>query len=45
MKYGGGGLDNIVFTELPFKRVFGDVTAFHKILLNSQNTIKQLNEK
>ena len=33
MKYGEGVLYNIVFTELPFKAVSGDVTAFHRILL------------
>ena len=33
MKYGvgGGGLYIIVFTEVPFKTVPGDVTAFHRI--------------
>ena len=36
MKYGGGVLHNIIFTEYPFRRVPGDVTmvtAFHRIEL------------
>ena len=31
MKYGEGVLYNFVFTELQFKTVSGDVTAFHRI--------------
>ena len=33
MKYGegGGGLYNIIFADLPFKKTTGDVTVFHII--------------
>ena len=30
---GEGLLYNFIFTELPFKAISGDVTAFHRILL------------
>ena len=40
MKYGGGVLYSIVFTELPFETVSGDVPAFHRVTYTStqQNT-------
>ena len=43
MTYGGGVLYNFVFTEVPFKTVSGDVTAFHRMTatdtwLNSTQT-------
>ena len=34
MKYGEGVLYNFVFTQLPFKTVSGDVTAFHRLKKN-----------
>ena len=35
---GEGVLYNFVFTEFPFKTVSGDVTAFHRIIIELQSS-------